>query len=87
MATVVYILCAVLSTGCAFMLYRGYRRRKHKILLWSTLSFMGLALNNIMFFVDVAVLPDVNMWGSLVRAIVGSLSGTILLYGFITELT
>lgn len=67
------------------MLYRGYRRQRQKLLLWSTLCFIGLAFNNVMFFVDVTLLPDVNMWGSLIRSVVGSLAGSILLYGFITE--
>ncbi len=87
MAIAVYTLCALLSTGCAIMLFRGYRQRRQKLLLWSSLCFVGLALNNIVFFVDVVVLPDVNMWGSLVRSTVGALSGLVLLYGFITELT
>jgi hypothetical protein len=69
------------------MLLRGYRESKHKLLLWSSLSFLCLALNNILFFVDVVVLPDVYMWGPILRSILGAMAGCILLYGFITELS
>lgn len=87
MAIVVYFSCAVLSSGCAFMLFRGYRQNSLKLLLWSGLCFLGLALNNILFFVDVVLFPEINMWGPLLRGSLGALSGSILLYGFITELS
>jgi len=86
-ATTVYFLCAVLSSGCAFLLFKGYRKNRVRLLLWSSLCFFGLALNNILFFVDVVILPDVQMWGSLTRNLIGAGSGSLLLYGFILELS
>ncbi|MEO5668405.1 MAG: DUF5985 family protein [Bdellovibrionota bacterium] len=86
-ATIVYFLCAVLSSGCAFLLFRGYRRDNVRLLLWSSLCFMGLALNNILFFVDVVIFPDVELWGSLVRNVIGAGSGSLLLYGFLLDLS
>jgi hypothetical protein len=44
MAEVVYLLCAVTSLICASALLRMYVRRGRRILLWSSLGFVGIAL-------------------------------------------
>ena len=53
----VYMLCAATSLACAVLLLRGYRRSGARFLLWSSLCFVGLALNNVILFVDKVVLP------------------------------
>ena len=58
MAEAVYALCAITSLACAAMLLRGYRRSRARLLLWSSLCFMFLFLNNLLLFVDKVVLPD-----------------------------
>ena len=58
MAETVYVLCAITSVACALMLFRGYGRSKARFLLWSSLCFIGLALNNVLLFVDKVLLPD-----------------------------
>ena len=87
MANVVYFLCALTSIGCALLLFRGYRETRTRLLMWSALCFLGMAFNNVLFFVDMVVLPEVNMWGPLLRSLVGATSGGLLLYGFIMELS
>ncbi len=57
MPELVYVLCALTSVLCAGLLLRSYWRNKSRLLLWSTLCFVGLALNNILLFVDVVVVP------------------------------
>ena len=90
MAQAVYILCAVTSLACAVLLFRGYlRARGARFLLWSSLCFVGLALNNVMLFVDRVLLPDQNellgvsfaIWRSAPAA-AGML---LLLYGLIWD--
>lgn len=57
MPELVYVLCALTSVLCAGLLLRSYWRNKSRLLLWSTLCFVGLALNNILLFVDLVVVP------------------------------
>lgn len=61
MAEVVYVLCALTSVLCAGLLLRSYRGNRTRLLLWSTLCFVGLALNNIFLFVDLVLVPDIDM--------------------------
>jgi hypothetical protein len=82
-ATLVYALCALTSTACAVLLLRGYLRSRFRLLLWSGLCFAGLALNNVILFVDKQVVPDVDLsvWRSL-PAVAGI---ALLLYGFVWD--
>jgi hypothetical protein len=79
----VYILCALTSLACAWLLWRGYQRTGTRLLLWSCLCFTGLALNNIMLFVDLVILPDVDL--SLWRALPALAGVVLLLYGLIWD--
>jgi hypothetical protein len=83
MAEVVYLLCAITSIGCAIMLLRGYANSRVRLLLWSGLCFVGLAINNIILFIDLVIVTnvDLSLWRSLT-----SLGGLILLlYGLIWD--
>jgi len=86
MTEIVYILCAVMSLVCAFMLYRGYRHNRTKLLLWSSLCFGFFALNNVFLFVDMALLPNVDLHGPFWRSLLSAISGVLLLFGLIWEL-
>ena len=62
MPEVVYVLCALTSVLCAGLLIRAYRGNRSRLLLWSTLCFVGLALNNILLFVDLVLTgPEVDL--------------------------
>lgn len=52
MIQLVYVLCALTSLACAVLLLRGYFRTHVRLLLWSGLCFVGLALNNALLVVD-----------------------------------
>lgn len=81
--TIVYALCALTSIACAWLLLRGYARTHVRLLLWSGLCFTGLALNNILLFIDVRVLPDVDL--SIVRTIPAVLGVLVLIFGLVWE--
>jgi hypothetical protein len=61
MPELVYVLCALTSVLCAGLLLRSYLGNRSKLLLWSTLCFVGLAVNNIMLFVDIVLVPDIDL--------------------------
>jgi hypothetical protein len=81
MAEIVYALCAVTSVLCAVLLFRAYRRTRTNLLLWSTLCFVGLAANNILLFVDIVVLPDVDL--RLLRAGSALVAMIVLVVGLV----
>jgi len=83
MAEVVYLLCAVTSLICAAALLRMYVRRGTRILLWSSLGFVGLAANNGLLFVDLVVIPTVDL--SLTRAAFGAVALLVLVVGLIWD--
>ena len=61
MPELVYVLCALTSVLCAGLLLRSYRANRTRLLLWSTLCFVGLAVNNILLFVDIVLVPDISL--------------------------
>jgi hydrogenase/urease accessory protein HupE len=83
MASVVYALCALTSGLCAVLLWRAYRASRARLLLWSSLSFIGLACNNLLLFVDLVVVPSVDL--SLYRSLVSAVSVMALLLGLIWD--
>jgi hypothetical protein len=85
MAEIVYGLCALTSLACAALLIRQYRKRKVKLLLWSSLCFVGLALNNVLLFVDFMIGPafDLSYW----RTGLGLGAMLVLLVGLTGELS
>jgi len=82
-AEAVYILCAATSIACAALLWRGYRRSRARLLLWSSLCFCGLALNNVLLFVDLVLLPAVDLtpW----RTASAAAGLVLMLYGLIWD--
>lgn len=60
MADIVYILCALTSVACAALLWRGYRRSRARLLMWSSLCFFFLGLNNVLLSIDKVLLPDTD---------------------------
>lgn len=84
MAETVYFLCALTSVACAAMLFRGYRLHGARLLFWSSLCFAGLAVNNILTFVDLVMIPT-TIDLSLLRSAVAVASMALLLYGLIWE--
>jgi hypothetical protein len=80
---IVYILCALTSLACAVLLVRGYVRSKARILLWSALCFVFLFANNVFLYLDVIILPWVNL--TAFRDITSFLAAAILVWGLIWD--
>ncbi|MES2626134.1 MAG: DUF5985 family protein [Pseudomonadota bacterium] len=84
MGPIVYILGALTTLLCAFLLLRGYSQGREKLLLWSGLCFVGLTVNNVLLFVDLVVLPASSDLYVL-RLSTAALAMLILLYGLVWE--
>ncbi len=80
----VYLLCLATSAACAVLLARSYFRTRARLLLWSSLCFAFLALNNLIVVIDILVFPtmvDLSLW----RLAASLVAVSVLLYGFIWE--
>ncbi|MGZ2410637.1 uncharacterized protein DUF5985 [Sphingomonas sp. F9_3S_D5_B_2] len=82
--TVVYILCFLTSTACAWLLGRSYLRARAQLLLWSSICFVLLALNNLVLVIDLVVLPTVDL--RLLRLLLALAAVCALLFAFIWDL-
>jgi hypothetical protein len=61
MAEIVYALCALTSLLCAGSLIRGYFLNKQRLLLWSSVAFAGFAVNNVLTFLDLVIVPSTDL--------------------------
>ena len=83
LAHAVYMLGALTSLLCAVLLFRGYLNGRRRLLLWSGLCFAGLAISNGLVFVDLVLLPTVDLY--LWRLSFTAISMVLLLCGLIWE--
>ena len=83
MAGIVYALCAATSLTCAILLLRAYKHSRVRLLFWSGLCFIGLTLNNILLFIDLKILPAVDL--SIVRTLPALIGVLLLIYGLIFD--
>lgn len=81
MAEVIYILCMITSLICAVLLGLAYRRTRANLLLWSSLCFAGLTINNLFLFLDLAVFPDIDFGPA--RDWSGVISMALLVFGLV----
>ena len=81
---ILFLVAVITCLACTVLLFRGYIQARQRILLWSTLCFVCLTINNLLLFIDLVVLPeeiDLRVFRHS-AALVGML---FLLYGFIRE--
>jgi hypothetical protein len=83
MAETVYILCGLTSLACAVLLCRGYYQSRARFLLWSSICFVALAANNVLLFVDLQLLPNVDLL--TYRTSVALAGFLVLIYGLIWD--
>lgn len=83
MTGVIYLLCAATSLLCAIMLFRGYKRTRVGLLFWASLCFAGLMLENMILYVDVVMVPDINL--AVWRKVPGLLAIVLLIFGLVWE--
>ena len=80
----VYTLCFLTSSACALLLARNYRRTGARLLLWSALCFLFLALNNFVVILDLLLLPTFDF--RVTRLGLSLVAVCLLLFGFIWDL-
>lgn len=68
---------------CAWLLLRGYINGRARLLLWSGLCFAGLTVSNALLFVDLTIVPHVNLY--IWRLAVAAVSVLLLIYGLVFE--
>ena len=83
LAEAVYVVGALVTLLCGVLLMRGYVRAGRRLLLWSALCFLGLSVSNTLVFVDLVLLPKVDMYRW--RLITAAIAMALLLYGLIWE--
>jgi hypothetical protein len=81
MAPAVYILGALTTLACAILLLRGYARARRALLLWSGLCFAGLAISNLLIFVDLVIVPQIDLYP--LRLATAAVAMMLLLFGLI----
>ena len=81
---IVYVLCFVTSSACAWLLGRSYWRTRARLLLWSSASFVLLAGNNFLLMVDLLVFPDVSL--KIGRLLLSLAAAAVLIFGFVWDL-
>lgn len=84
MAELTYLLCAVTSFVCTTLLVRGYRSNRTKLLFCSSLCFGGLTINNVLLFVDLVMVPQIDL--GIARSLTALAAMGILIYGLVWEL-
>ena len=82
-AAAVYLLCFGTSSSCVILLARSYKLSGARLLLWTAFCFAGLAIGNLLLFVDLVLVPTIDLFPA--RQLVHLASIAVLLYGFIWE--
>ncbi len=83
MAAIVYLLCAATSLACAVLLLRAYKHSRARLLFWSGLCFIGLAINNVLLFIDLELFPQSDLF--LLRSMPALAGLLVLIYGLIWD--
>lgn len=83
MAAAVYLMCALSSAVCALLLLRTYRASRARFLLFSTVSFTGLACANALLLIDLVLLPGADLF--VYRQLVTLVSVLALVWGFVWD--
>lgn len=81
LASLVYLLCFLTSSACAYLLGRAYRRSRSPLLLWSAICFSFLAASNLVLVVDLLIVPGTDL--RLTRTLLALGGVATLLFGFI----
>jgi hypothetical protein len=79
----IYLLCLTTSAACAYLLVRSYRRNRTRLLLFSAICFVFLALNNLFVVLDLLLLPQFDLLPF--RQLAAFAAVGVLLFGFIWD--
>lgn len=81
MGQAIYLLGAATNFLCAWMLISAYRRSRSRLLFWSGLCFVALTLSSVLVFVDLIVMPKVDLY--LLRLGVSMIAMAMMMFGLI----
>lgn len=77
-------VAAILASGaCMLLLFRGYLKKRVRMLMWSAICFAALTLNNLGLFCDLVLFPDIDL--RTIRLLAALAGMFVLLYGFIWD--
>lgn len=79
----VFVLCIATSVACMWLLLRGWRQTRTRLLFWSGLCFVFLAINNLLVFADAILLPDTDL--RPLRLATSLAAVIVLLWGLLWE--
>lgn len=79
----VYILCLATCVACAGLLVRSWFKTRTRLLLWTAISFVFLAINNSFLLADALLFPEYDLTG--VRLVAALTAVSILVFGLIWE--
>jgi hypothetical protein len=86
-AEAVYILCALASLLCAGLLFRAWARAgggpSARLLFWSAVCFVGLALNSVLVVADLLIFKEEDL--RLLRLVAAACGLGALLWALICE--
>jgi hypothetical protein len=85
MAAAIYSLCSLVALVCAFLLLRAYVSNRYRLLLWSSICFVFLALNNLALVLDLVVWPSPELDLRLPRLLLALAAIVSLIWGFVWE--
>jgi hypothetical protein len=80
-AEAIYVMCAATSLMAAVLLFRQYAARRTPLLFWTALAFVGLAVNNVLLYIDLGVFTGIDL--TLPRTLAGAAAMVTLLFGLI----
>ena len=84
MEAAIYLLGTFVALACGLLLARGYRQSGQRLLLWSSICFLGLGLSNGLTFLDLSLLPP-SIDLHLLRHGVSGVSMLVLIYGLVWD--
>jgi hypothetical protein len=80
----VFLLCFATSVLCLALLVRAYLRSSSRLLFWAAACFVLLAVNNGLLFVDMVIVPEIDL--RVIRHLTALAAISTLLYGFIWDM-
>lgn len=80
---IVYLLCLLTSTACAWLLGTGHRRTGNRLLLWASVCFAFLAANNLVLVLDMVIWRQVDL--RIFRLLFSLAAVASLIWGFVWE--
>lgn len=78
-----YAIGVLTSILCAVLLIRAYLTERTPLLLWCSLCFLGLALNNVLLFADLFIVPEIDL--EVWRSVTALIALCLMLIGLIWE--